>query len=78
MNWCLFQVASLFEDHPDLLEEFTCFLPDSSGIGSHLSKGISVPRRDEKSSVVRHIKVYVLLFITRSWLFECANHFLAF
>lgn len=30
----LFQVSALFQDHPDLLGEFTHFLPDTSGTAS--------------------------------------------
>lgn len=30
----LFQVAALFQDHQDLLDEFTHFLPDNSGTAS--------------------------------------------
>lgn len=51
------EVALLFKDHQDLLEEFTYFLPDSSG-SAHVShaptsaRAASVPavRRDERSS----------------------------
>lgn len=49
------QVAALFDDHPDLLEEFTRFLPDSSATVStqHASFGRnSFPRYDERSSAM--------------------------
>eukprot|EP00252_Welwitschia_mirabilis_P014432 TRINITY_DN3170_c0_g1_i1.p1 TRINITY_DN3170_c0_g1~~TRINITY_DN3170_c0_g1_i1.p1 ORF type:complete len:1437 (+),score=406.88 TRINITY_DN3170_c0_g1_i1:264-4574(+) len=49
------EVASLFSDHPDLLDEFTCFLPDNSNAPHHshpLSSARGVPMsqvcRDEK------------------------------
>jgi paired amphipathic helix protein Sin3a len=44
------QVAALFREHHDLLEEFTYFLPDTSGVVNPLSKapGNSLPRRDDK------------------------------
>lgn len=50
------EVAALFKDHQDLLEEFTCFLPDSSGVAPPLSKGtgITMLRRDEKPATMRH------------------------
>lgn len=48
----LFQVATLFHKHPDLLEEFTRFLPDSSATPStQLPYGRnSLPRFNERSS----------------------------
>eukprot|EP00250_Pteridium_aquilinum_P006099 c16080_g2_i1 orf=598-3312(+) len=50
------EVAALFKDHQDLLEEFTCFLPDSSGVAHPLSRGsgITLLRRDEKPLTMRH------------------------
>ncbi|MCO5610178.1 hypothetical protein L7F22_064414 [Adiantum nelumboides] len=50
------EVAALFKDHQDLLEEFTCFLPDSSGVNHPLSRGsgVNMLRRDEKPSAMRH------------------------
>ncbi|KAL0431680.1 UNVERIFIED_CONTAM: Paired amphipathic helix protein Sin3-like 2 [Sesamum radiatum] len=48
-------VAALFDDHPDLLDEFTRFLPDTSATasGPHASFGRhSFHRYDEKSSVM--------------------------
>lgn len=49
----IFQVASLFEDHADLLEEFTRFLPDTSA--TSLSHNIpfvrnSTQRGNERSA----------------------------
>eukprot|EP01018_Ginkgo_biloba_P002349 Gb_35988 [translate_table: standard] len=56
------EVASLFQDHQDLLEEFTYFLPDSSGSApvSHASvraASVSAVRRDERNTgltLMRH------------------------
>ncbi|XP_022740685.1 paired amphipathic helix protein Sin3-like 2 isoform X3 [Durio zibethinus] len=57
------EVASLFEDHPDLLEEFTRFLPDSSA--APLTQQVpydrnSTQRYNERSSAtptLRHIQM---------------------
>ncbi|KAJ7555921.1 hypothetical protein O6H91_05G061000 [Diphasiastrum complanatum] len=50
------EVASLFRHHPDLLEEFTYFLPDSTGpvnvSGPLASKASSSVRRDDASTVM--------------------------
>ncbi|KAK3002319.1 hypothetical protein RJ639_021444 [Escallonia herrerae] len=48
------EVAALFDDHPDLLEEFTRFLPDASATGSaHVTIGRhTFHRHDERSSAV--------------------------
>ncbi|CAA0828461.1 Paired amphipathic helix protein Sin3-like 2 [Striga hermonthica] len=49
------EVAALFDDHPDLLDEFTRFLPDNSPAASapHDSRGRhSFQRYDEKSSAL--------------------------
>ncbi|GER29438.1 ABC transporter B family member [Striga asiatica] len=49
------EVAALFDDHPDLLDEFTRFLPDTSATASapHASLGRhSFLRNDEKSSAL--------------------------
>lgn len=45
------EVANLFREHQDLLEEFTYFLPDTSGVvhPTHKISGAAVPRRDDKS-----------------------------
>lgn len=48
-----FQVASLFDDHPDLLDEFTRFLPDTSATPSTHLVGYgraSFPRISERAS----------------------------
>ncbi|XP_027075364.2 paired amphipathic helix protein Sin3-like 2 isoform X2 [Coffea arabica] len=53
------EVAALFEDHPDLLDEFTRFLPDSSAAASapHTSFGRhSFHRYDERSSAVATLR----------------------
>ncbi|KAK1410142.1 hypothetical protein QVD17_36676 [Tagetes erecta] len=48
------EVASLFDDHPDLLDEFTRFLPDASAAASahHASLRHSYQRYDERNSAV--------------------------
>ncbi|XP_016559073.1 paired amphipathic helix protein Sin3-like 2 isoform X2 [Capsicum annuum] len=49
------EVASLFEDHPDLLDEFTRFLPDNSGTASATQTSFGCPsfhRYDEKGSAI--------------------------
>ncbi|KAF5206479.1 Paired amphipathic helix protein sin3-like [Thalictrum thalictroides] len=58
------EVASLFRDHPDLLDEFIHFLPDASAAANmqHAPAGRHLPflRRDERSSAVptsRHMHV---------------------
>ncbi|XP_020268792.1 paired amphipathic helix protein Sin3-like 4 [Asparagus officinalis] len=44
------EVAILFRNHHDLLEEFRHFLPDTSvGIGPHASSGRAFLRRDDRS-----------------------------
>lgn len=52
------EVAALFKDHQDLLEEFTCFLPDSSGVAHPLPRGsgVTMLRRDEKPLTMRHMQ----------------------
>ncbi|CAA0823407.1 Paired amphipathic helix protein Sin3-like 2 [Striga hermonthica] len=53
------EVATLFEDHPDLLDEFTRFLPDTSAqaTAAHVSLGRhSFHRGDERSSAVPPVK----------------------
>ncbi|MFS7942850.1 putative transcription regulator Others family [Helianthus anomalus] len=46
------EVATLFDDHPDLLDEFTRFLPDASAAAStrHASLRHAYQRYDERSS----------------------------
>ncbi|PIA62320.1 hypothetical protein AQUCO_00200364v1 [Aquilegia coerulea] len=58
------EVASLFHDHPDLLDEFIHFLPDASAAANmqHAPAGrnLPFPRRDERSSAMptsRHMHV---------------------
>lgn len=52
------EVAELFTDHPDLLDEFTRFLPDNSATAStaslqHMPHGrLSLYRYDERSSIM--------------------------
>jgi len=51
----LMQVSQLFEEHPDLLEEFTRFLPDNSSAapGHHPQHSRSdFSHHQEKSSIV--------------------------
>ncbi|KAK1440829.1 hypothetical protein QVD17_06661 [Tagetes erecta] len=52
------EVASLFDDHPDLLDQFTRFLPDASAAASahHASLRHSHQRYDERSSVVAPLR----------------------
>ncbi|KAL7100797.1 hypothetical protein ACP275_08G017500 [Erythranthe tilingii] len=53
------EVAALFDDHPDLLDEFTRFLPDTSAIAPapHASIGRhSLQRYDERSSALTTIR----------------------
>ncbi|XP_050947130.1 paired amphipathic helix protein Sin3-like 4 isoform X3 [Cucumis melo] len=46
------EVAALFQEHPDLLVEFTHFLPDSSATGSvHYSSGRGLMLRDRHSAM---------------------------
>ncbi|KAK1302225.1 Paired amphipathic helix protein Sin3-like 4 [Acorus calamus] len=49
------EVAILFRDHNDLLEEFTHFLPDTSGAAHplHASSGRSLLRRDDRPISMR-------------------------
>ncbi|XP_074557091.1 paired amphipathic helix protein Sin3-like 3 isoform X3 [Curcuma longa] len=57
------EVAGLFQNHQDLLEEFTHFLPDTSATYAplhHGHAGRAFPRRDDRSSMmpaVRHFHV---------------------
>ncbi|KAG6486831.1 hypothetical protein ZIOFF_055411 [Zingiber officinale] len=56
------EVAALFLNHHDLLEEFTHFLPDASAISAphHRYPGHAFSRRDDKSSIMlpsRHFHV---------------------
>ncbi|XP_028796665.1 paired amphipathic helix protein Sin3-like 4, partial [Neltuma alba] len=52
------EVASLFHDHPDLLDEFTHFLPDTSGTAStHYAPSRSSMLRDRGSAVPRQMSV---------------------
>ncbi|KAH0707948.1 paired amphipathic helix protein Sin3-like 2 [Solanum tuberosum] len=49
------EVAVLFSDHPDLLDEFTRFLPDNSGTASAAQTSVGRPsfhRYDERSSAM--------------------------
>ncbi|KVI02470.1 Histone deacetylase interacting [Cynara cardunculus var. scolymus] len=53
------QVATLFDDHPDLLDEFTRFLPDASAAASaHHASFLrqSYHRYDERSSVMAQLR----------------------
>lgn len=49
------QVAALFDDHPDLLDEFIRFLPDASAVASAHNASVGrqlLNRYDERSSAV--------------------------
>ncbi|MQL90415.1 hypothetical protein Taro_023015, partial [Colocasia esculenta] len=51
------EVALLFQNHQDLLEEFTHFLPDQTATGNHAPSSRVFMRRDERSSgivTIRH------------------------
>ncbi|PKU86623.1 paired amphipathic helix protein Sin3-like 4 isoform X1 [Dendrobium catenatum] len=51
------EVAVLFENHHDLLGEFTHFLPDTSATtAQHLLSGKSFTRRDERSSMMPNVR----------------------
>ncbi|KAF3625274.1 Paired amphipathic helix protein Sin3-like 1 [Capsicum annuum] len=55
INEVYHEVAVLFNDHPDLLDEFTRFLPDTSGTASVAQTSFGRPsfhRYDERSSPV--------------------------
>ncbi|CAN4079305.1 unnamed protein product [Withania somnifera] len=55
INEVYHEVAVLFNDHPDLLDEFTRFLPDTSGTASAAQTSFdrpSFPRYDERSSAI--------------------------
>lgn len=55
------EVAALFQDHPDLLEEFTHFLPDSSGAASihYVPSGRNSILRDRSSAMPTARQVHV-------------------
>ncbi|KAJ3685975.1 hypothetical protein LUZ61_015139 [Rhynchospora tenuis] len=47
------EVAVLFDSHPDLLEEFTHFLPDNSSVAPHQhTSPARVVRRDDRTSIL--------------------------
>ncbi|XP_020097203.1 paired amphipathic helix protein Sin3-like 4 [Ananas comosus] len=52
------EVATLFQHHHDLLEEFTHFLPDASATMApqHVSSGRGLIRRDDRNSVMPLIR----------------------
>ncbi|KAJ8546294.1 hypothetical protein K7X08_018877 [Anisodus acutangulus] len=55
INEVYHEVAVLFNDHPDLLDEFTRFLPDTSGTASAAQTSFGRPssqRYDERSSAI--------------------------
>lgn len=61
----------LFNDHPDLLDEFTRFLPDTSGAASAAQTSVGRPsfhRYEERSSAIPPLrqshadKVFLLWF----------------
>lgn len=47
-----FQVAALFHDHPDLLVEFTHFLPDTSAASTQYAPSVRNPVHRERNSIV--------------------------
>lgn len=57
----LLQVAALFQDHQDLLVEFTNFLPDNSAAANdtHVRNSAAggFMRRDERSSAVPSMRL---------------------
>ncbi|KAH9773551.1 HDAC interact domain-containing protein [Citrus sinensis] len=55
------EVEALFQDHPDLLEEFTHFLPDSSGAASihYVPSGRNSILRDRSSAMPTARQVHV-------------------
>ncbi|KAJ3692453.1 hypothetical protein LUZ60_012803 [Juncus effusus] len=46
------EVEMLFEHHPDLLEEFTHFLPDNSSVTPQQLPPARIIRRDDRSSII--------------------------
>ncbi|XP_024973666.1 paired amphipathic helix protein Sin3-like 2 isoform X2 [Cynara cardunculus var. scolymus] len=59
INEVYHEVATLFDDHPDLLDEFTRFLPDASAAASaHHASFLrqSYHRYDERSSVMAQLR----------------------
>ncbi|KAD2028391.1 hypothetical protein E3N88_42000 [Mikania micrantha] len=50
------EVAMLFEDHPDLLDEFTKFMPDASAAASAHHASLGRQRYDERSSAIAPLK----------------------
>lgn len=57
----IFQVATLFQDHPDLLVEFTHFLPDTSGTACTLyaPSGRNSMLRDRSSAMATMRQIHV-------------------
>ncbi|XP_078148844.1 paired amphipathic helix protein Sin3-like 3 isoform X2 [Carex rostrata] len=60
------EVAVLFENHPDLLDEFTHFLPDNSSVApnQHTSPA-RVVRRDDRTSIMPKERSYTPLPMDR-------------
>ncbi|XP_068462786.1 paired amphipathic helix protein Sin3-like 4 isoform X2 [Phaseolus vulgaris] len=50
------EVATLFQDHADLLEEFTHFLPDTSGAASNLYASTRNPLLRDRSSAMPTVR----------------------
>lgn len=86
--YVIFQVASLFDDQPDLLDEFTRFLPDSSATTSthHGQYGRNAyPRFNERSSATPALRpmhidkviTFSLISVSFSVLFSDFNGVLA-
>lgn len=47
----LLQVAALFQDHPDLLDEFTHFLPEAAAASAHYASARNSVFRDRSSGI---------------------------
>ena len=67
------QVAAIFQDHPDLLDEFTHFLPDASAAAStHFVSARNSMLRDRSSAMptIRqlHVEKVYLQFLCPSLL----------
>lgn len=73
-----YQVAALFDDHPDLLDEFTRFLPDTSATASAPHPSFvrhSFHRYDEKSSALPTMRQSLLHKVLSLRLFLLGSRF---
>lgn len=73
------QVASLFDDHPDLLDEFVRFLPDASAVASshHATFGRQAHRYDERSSMLRGTQMNKVIYLIQIRAFLLNRFFLS-